>query len=116
MKMLYIACPYTHPDKAIQHARTELATQIAASYVRLGYEVYSPLTHTHPLDQHLLDLNLPSSFWVDMDERFMSICDECVVIQAQGWDKSSGVKREIQWFRDNGKPVTYHVPYGSELL
>jgi hypothetical protein len=110
-EVLYIACPYTHPDPAIKEQRFKLATKIAALYVERGHIVYSPITHTHPLDVELAGHGtLGSDFWVKFDETFMAICSEMIIIKTDGWDKSSGIKREMEYFKEHGKPISFFLP------
>lgn len=108
-KIIYLACPYTHPDPVIRRARFEIATIVAANLIRQGKIVFSPITMTHPIDGVLAgDQNtLGSDYWVKFDEAFMRMCSEMMVIKADGWDKSSGIKREIEFFKEHGKPIKY---------
>jgi hypothetical protein len=48
--IIYLACPYSDPDYAIREQRFHLANDAAASLIRQGYIVYSPITMTHPID------------------------------------------------------------------
>jgi Domain of unknown function (DUF1937) len=108
-RIIYLACPYTHPVGAIRKQRFELATKAAASLIVRDYIVYSPITMTHPLDLVLSEKNqtLGSDFWVKFDEAFMEICSEMIVLILPGWQDSSGIKREIQYFQSHGKKISY---------
>jgi len=77
--------------------------------IRSGYIVFSPLTMTHPIDVELAGSagSLGSDFWVKFDEAFMPFCAEIVVLRVDGWDRSSGVFREIEYFKKQGKPIRY---------
>lgn len=112
-KMIYVAGPYTNPASE-RLFRYEALTRAATEQMREGHLVYSPITHTHPLDVILAegeaDATLGSDFWCDLDERFMAICDECVVVMLEGWQQSRGVAREIAHFRAAGKPVRFLEP------
>lgn len=110
-RVIYLAGPYTHADHDIRRDRFEMLTKVAADIVRQGHIVYSPITHTHPIDLHFVrdDVHLSSDFWVDFDETFMSVCTEMVVVEIDGWQLSSGVKREIAYFEARGLPVSFLV-------
>jgi len=86
-----------------------LITAAAAQLISKGLIVFSPLTMTHPIDKLLAGRSetLGSDYWVNFDEAFMEFCSELIVVLADGWDKSSGVAREIGFFRDRGRPVHY---------
>jgi len=111
-KVIYLACPYTHPDPMVREARFELATAVAAALIREGNIVYSPITMTHPIDLVLAGRSgtLGSDYWVAFDEAFMAMCSEMVVIRAEGWRQSSGISREIAYFSDRKKPIRYIDP------
>jgi hypothetical protein len=70
---------------------------------------------THPLDMVSAgDANtLGSDYWVKFDEAFMAVCAEMVVLQIDGWDQSSGIRREMNYFQSRGKPVRF-LPIKNE--
>ena len=111
-EVIYLACPYTHPDPMIRRHRFEAATAVAADLIRSGRIVFSPITMTHPIDMVLAGASntLGSDYWVAFDEAFMEMCSEMVVIQLDGWDRSSGIQREIAFFTDRKKPIRYMDP------
>jgi hypothetical protein len=105
--IIYLACPYTDKDPKIRLKRFELATAAAATLVKRGCVVFSPITMTHPMDVALAGSEtLGSDFWVKFDEAFMDKCSEMIILQVEGWDKSSGIKREIEYFKQAGKAVS----------
>jgi hypothetical protein len=67
---------------------------------------------THPIDLVLAAESgtLGSDYWVAFDEAFMAFCDEMIVLKIEGWNKSSGIKREIEYFQAHNKPITYVEP------
>ena len=107
-KMIYLACPYTHPDLSVREHRFDLSARAAAYLIAQGNIVYSPITMTHPIDRHLADGEgtLGSDFWVDFDEAFMEHCSELILLKIEGWQKSSGVRREIEYFLARDLPVS----------
>jgi hypothetical protein len=106
--IIYLACPYTDKNPKICLRRFELATAAAATLVKRGLVVFSPITMTHPIDVALSgDNTLGSDFWVKFDEAFMEICSEMIILKAEGWKESSGIQREIEFFRKAGKPVSF---------
>jgi hypothetical protein len=108
-KIVYLACPYTHPDKKVREERFQAATRAAAQLINMGLIVFSPITMTHPLDVVMGGgtETLGSEYWVAFDEAFMDFCSEMLVLQIAGWDESEGIRREIEYFRARGKPVRF---------
>ena len=117
-KIIYLACPYTHPDGRIREERFRSATEVAADLIRQGHIVYSPITMTHPIDVVLAGTGstLGSDFWVSFDEAFMDACSEMVILKVDGWDKSAGIKREIAYFKKQGKPIRYVLPKKNVVI
>jgi hypothetical protein len=111
-RIIYLACPYTHPDSHVREARFRAATRAAAALIKEGYVVYSPITMTHPIDVVLAGTTstLGSDYWVAFDEAFMDICSEMVILKVDGWDRSSGIRREREYFESQGKPVRFIQP------
>jgi hypothetical protein len=106
--IIYLGCPYTDEDPIIRRHRFELATAAAATLVRRGLVVFSPITMTHPIDVALAgDKTLGSDFWAEFDETFMEKCSELVVLQIEGWERSSGIRREIEFFSQADKPISF---------
>lgn len=107
-KIVYLACPYTHHDKQVREKRFSAATEAAAHLIRTGRIVFSPITMTHPIDVVLAseDATLGSDYWVDFDEAFMDFCSEMIILDIDGWQQSSGIRREIAFFRAQGKPIS----------
>ena len=112
MSIVYLASPYTHKDPDICDARYETITEIAAKLVLQKKIVFSPITMTHPYDRILAEPGntLGSAYWVDFDIAFMDVCSEMYVAKIPGWDESSGVRREIEYFQEQNKQITYLDP------
>lgn len=106
-ELIYLACPYTHPSPAVRLDRFNKVTKAAAALIRQGRIVFSPITMTHPIDLEMAgaDNTLGSDFWVSFDKAFMDRCDAFVLLPLEGWDESNGVRREIEFFRNAGKPL-----------
>jgi hypothetical protein len=107
--IIYLAAPYTHPDPAVRLWRYEMVTAAAAALAAQGLVVFSPLTMTHPMDLLLADNGetLGSDYWITFDTSFMGICSEMRVLQLDGWSESSGIQRELAFFKARNRPVTF---------
>ena len=90
--MVYVACPWSHPDPIVRAGRHRYATDYARRLVEDERVVYSPLTHSVPLD--------PSGdrdweYWRQSDLAILALCDELHVLALPGWEESRGVQAEI---------------------
>jgi Domain of unknown function (DUF1937) len=56
---------------------------------------------THPIDLRM-KYDPGSEFWVSFDEAFMVYCKRLLILKLPGWDSSSGIRREIEFFRARG--------------
>jgi nucleoside 2-deoxyribosyltransferase len=107
-RMIYLACPYSHPDIATVKARFEAANCAAARLIGAGEIVFSPISMTHPIA--MVMGNHLSADWYAFDEAFMERCDGMAVLLLDGWEESLGVAREIAWFEARGLPIRYIDP------
>lgn len=126
---IYIAGPYTHDDPSVKQMRFNRLTEYAAYLVHEGYNVFSPITSSHPL--HYCGIEgeyepektewpqdpVPPVSWRDMDRRTILGCNELHVLMIPGWSISVGVSDEIAWAKLNAIPVRYisSDDYGVEL-
>lgn len=111
-RIVYLACPYTHPLTNVREERFRVATKSAAALIRQGHIVFSPITMTHPIDVELAGDSgtLGSDYWVSFDEAFMSFCSEMAIVRMAGWDTSAGVARERAHFEARSLPIWFLDP------
>src|ERR1019366_6179583 len=94
--LVYVASPYTHPDKEVVDARN-LEVILAMGYLMnkyTGLSFYSPICHTHPIATHC-KLPIYWGFRKQFDETMLSRCDALWVLCLDGWKESTGVRAEI---------------------
>jgi Domain of unknown function (DUF1937) len=103
MKLIYLACPYSHESATVREARFVLANAAAAVLMRAGLYVFSPISHTHPIAQ-TGGLPLGWDYWEGYDREILSHCGALVVLAADGWKESTGVSGEIRIALDLGIP------------
>ena len=102
----YVASPYSKYHAGIMAAYSATLREVVR-LVKSGASVFSPIIHSHPIAIRggidALDVN----FWVSFDRPMMETAKGCIVLQLDGWDKSTGVAHEIEYFRKAGKPVVF---------
>jgi NTP pyrophosphatase (non-canonical NTP hydrolase) len=111
----YVACPYSSLDPATMEARYQAALRFVCLYTQRGHTVYSPIVHNHHValayEQAAPEGNHRDwAFWEKHDLALLSHASELLVLQLPGWDKSVGVKAEVDHAIANGIPVEY-VPW-----
>ena len=104
--LIYLACPYTHPDEMVMLERFDLANRAANKLINLGLYVFSPISHTHPIR---IAGSLPPSweFWKGYDTTMIARCQKMIVVKAKGWEESKGVQAEIVIAKQLGIDVEY---------
>ena len=51
-RLTYLAAPYRHPTKAVQDARLEAVSRVAAGFTDIDRRVFCPLTYAQALLDH----------------------------------------------------------------
>ncbi len=95
--MIYIASPYSDTSAKIREIRFQQACEHAANLFLGGYSAFSPIAHSHPISNYLPESTNNWEFWRDYDLEMLDLCDELHVLCIDGWDKSRGVKEEIEY-------------------
>lgn len=116
-EIIYLAGPYSNnapissgsstAEKRL--ARFNAVTEVAKQLIEAEHIVYSPLTMTHPIDLRMAN-DPGSDYWVAFDEAIMQHCSAIYILKLPGWDQSSGVRREIEFFKEQGIQPVYLSP------
>ena len=80
--------------------------KFAAELCANGKVSISPIVYGHTLAS-LKEMRTDWEFWMDFCFSLLSKCDEMIVYQMDGWEKSRGVLAEIEFAKENGIPVSY---------
>ena len=107
-KRVYLACPYSHPDKKIREWRVEQANQKAAELMMQGYLVFSPLSHSHPISEYCDVDPCDNGFWLEQDLWILNGCDEFHVLCLPGWVDSKGIQEEDKYASIMGLTIVHH--------
>lgn len=104
--LTYLACPYSHPIRAVRVLRFEAANRYAAKLMSQGRLVFSPISHTHPIAE-AGSLPLGWDFWERYDRAFLGMSCEVVVLCLDGWEESKGAMAEIAIAKELGLRIHY---------
>lgn len=104
--LVYLACPYSHPDRDVRLARFEAVNKVAADLMRQGLKIFSPISHTHPIAE-AGELPLGWDYWHEYDHAFLSASNRLIVLMLDGWRESTGVNGEIEIANTLGIGVEY---------
>jgi hypothetical protein len=114
-KMVYLASPYTSPDKAVEAERFLAACKACGWLMNNRPDIqmfYSPIAHTHPIAQVC---TLPGvwQFWAAADEAILSRSSEIWILCIPGRKKSTGVNAEIKIAAKFGLSIKYVIPHAD---
>jgi nucleoside 2-deoxyribosyltransferase len=105
MIKIYLAIPYS----GMEESSFEQANEATVKLLKQGFNVFSPITHSHPLTR--FDLPGTWEFWSKIDYQFLDWCDVCLVlVPKEGEEKviaSVGVKAEIDYAIKKNKLVLF---------
>ncbi|CAH2606094.1 conserved protein of unknown function (plasmid) [Rhodovastum atsumiense] len=102
----YLASPYSRYPGGIEEA-FRLALRETGRLVSAGVPVFSPIAHTHPvavecgLDPYSHDI------WIPVDEPIMRAASGLIMLRAESWEQSYGMRLELEAFTAAGKPVVW---------
>ena len=113
--MIYLASPYSHPDKAVEQARYDEAVRALAAIAKAGECVVSPIAMCHEAARRH-GLPTDAAWWESFNTRIMNQCSKCLVLCIDGWRESVGVQQEVRHFRSRELRVALLIPHLHRYL
>jgi hypothetical protein len=118
---LYLASPYSNSDPDKQRRNYDFVFNFVGELVN-SYQprviVFSPIVYAHELADRF-SLPVGVDFWWPMNQNFIQWCNWFGIYQLPGWDRSEGVRRELDYARSlRGSEVKTIVlfPYDPATL
>lgn len=92
--MIYVASPYSHPDKMVEQRRTH----VVAHYLRNFGTPYhfSPIIYGHGMLQIFPDLPTNYEAHQKFNDMMLRKSVEMIVLDMPGWQDSHGIAHEIE--------------------
>ena len=104
-KRIYLACPYQHEDPEVREERYQKVTRKTADLMHVGHQVFSPITHSHPVSLHLPHPQ-GHDFWMEQDYPYIEHwATELWVYALDGWKESKGVWLEVDFALTFSMPI-----------
>lgn len=110
--MIYLASPYSahtpdgSRDDEKEHRNYIEACVAVGLIMQTGELVYSPIVHWHIVDK-MFKGKIGYEDYLAADCEMIKRCDELHVLKIEGWERSNGVRLEIEYAEAYRKPVKY---------
>ena len=108
-RMIYIASPYSHPDRSVMELRYRYVMNYVDYLLKKGEFAYSPIVYGHEIAKYH-SLPTDANFWKNWDEAMMRRCDVLHFYLLDGWKESNGMMMELNYAEENGMPIVYVEP------
>lgn len=93
---VFLAAPYTAPDILLMEDRYAQASRAAALLMEMGYTVFSPLSHGHPICEYGMGrVGRSAEAWRDLNDAMIYGCNALAVLDLEGMWTSRGVAHEV---------------------
>lgn len=112
----YLGTPYTYkgdnknPEfiEKVKKFRFEAVTKASGWLMNeFGWNVFSPITHSHPMHQLCADIRGDWAFWEQVDLQYIGLSVRMIILTISGWEKSTGLTAETDYARKIGLPIFY---------
>lgn len=115
---IYLASPYSSPDRSVRFIRYIHACRAAAQLMQAGLQVFSPIAHSHAVGEFMPpEILLDFDFWMHQDLPYVEHwADEVWVLMLDGHAQSRGIAREIAVAQAIPKPVRFLAPEDVEVV
>ena len=87
-----------------------MACQQNALLIRAGIPCVSPIACSHGVAIHGGIDPLDHALWIAADIPLIQACTGLVMVKAEGWQDSEGMKIEREAFHAAGKPIVWMTP------
>ncbi len=107
-ELWYLGSPYSHPDAWMRELRFRAVARVVGALMeRRGIAIFCPIAHSHPISETLPQRLNSHDFWMKRLEPLEPACKGLIVCALPGWQKSKGLKVEIELFSEReGKAIT----------
>lgn len=102
----YLASPYSKYPLGLEAAYRD-SCKAAGWLLKRSLNVFCPIAHSHPIAQFGDCAHRDHDFWMRVDKPLVDHACGMIIVEMPGWQDSTGVKMEIDWFTAAGKPIYY---------
>lgn len=111
IKLVYVAGPFSAPEPRCSFDVAFHACAVGLEVAKLGACPWIPHANTALPEFEKVQ---PYQFWIDATELQRQKCDALLTLE--GWEKSSGARKEVAAARASGQPVFHRLQDLSKWL
>jgi hypothetical protein len=113
--LTYLAVPYSNYSACVRYRRFDTVTRVAVALMKSDrtLNIFSPITHSHPM--HVRGLDGDWKFWKRIDTQYLRLSQRVIVLMLPGWLDSVGVQAEIKIAKRMKIPIRYLDPKTLKL-
>jgi hypothetical protein len=104
--MILISSPFSHPDESVKAERVKQLAIFVDNEIKNGNLVFSPVLYGLKVLEYVGG-NDDWATWQKFCENAILSSKEVWVLMFDGWDKSTGVRGEIEFATANNVPIKY---------
>jgi Domain of unknown function (DUF1937) len=105
----FLGTPYSKYPGGLEEAFL-LAIRARGLLMQYGIPCYSPIVHSHPVAKECVIDPRDLDIWLPAEMPMRKNAYGLIVLMAESWDISVGLKTEIDEFETANKPVRYMKP------
>jgi len=103
----YFAHPYSADDKERTKANLYACCKRAAKLMADGWRIFSPISHSHPINEVWPGKEPENQYWYDLDEEMIRAKWFAGLILAPYWQNSNGCCKELLLFQMLDLPIYF---------
>lgn len=104
MPYIYLASPYSAPDKFLRISRYRAALRACNELMMAGELVFCPVAYGHSLEEKARQ-NFPYDYWLRWSKALLAPAKALYVLTLPGWNLSEGVRTEVRLAHELEIPI-----------
>ena len=112
MSYIYLASPYSHPDRRVRRDRYFAALDAVAWMLAKRIWVYSPIVHCHFAATEY-ELPTDATHWRPYNQAMLREARRLWILQTPGFAESAGIRNEIHDAESMGITMGWIYPEGN---
>lgn len=87
-ELIYLSIPYTFNGEL----SFSIVNKIAAMLIDNGLIIYSPISHSHPISEYIIERRYDAELWLNLQLFTLERCDKLLLIKIEGYTSKSGIQ------------------------